>query len=122
MYWKSLFNWLLRGDVPLDESGCVQGVADVLRLQPAVLGPDRGDNRRAPRLRHDGRLGWDASGRGRPRRRRDSPGQARGRSEAPFYFVDGVEAAMAKAQELAGDRMVEVAAGDVVARCLPRTD
>ena len=33
--------------------------------------------------------------------------------EAPFHFVDGVEAAVAKAQELAGDRMVEVAAGDV---------
>jgi hypothetical protein len=29
------------------------------------------------------------------------------------HFVDGVKAAMAKAQELAGDRTVEVAAGDV---------
>jgi dihydrofolate reductase len=34
-------------------------------------------------------------------------------AEAPFHFVEGVEAAVAKAQELAGDRMVEVAAGDV---------
>ena len=34
-------------------------------------------------------------------------------AEAPFHFVDGVEEAMAKAQELAGDRTVEVAAGDV---------
>jgi len=33
--------------------------------------------------------------------------------EAPFHFVDSVEAALAKAQELAGDRTVEVAAGDV---------
>ena len=33
--------------------------------------------------------------------------------EAPFYFVDGIEAAMAKAQELAGARVVEVASGDV---------
>ena len=33
--------------------------------------------------------------------------------EAPFHFVDGIEAAMAKAQELAGDRVVNVAAGDV---------
>ena len=33
--------------------------------------------------------------------------------EAPFSFVDGVEAAVAKAQELAGDRIVEVAAGEV---------
>jgi dihydrofolate reductase len=33
--------------------------------------------------------------------------------EAPFHFVGGIEAAVAKAQELAGDRLVEVAAGDV---------
>ncbi|HEX7201994.1 MAG TPA: dihydrofolate reductase family protein, partial [Arthrobacter sp.] len=33
--------------------------------------------------------------------------------EAPFHFVDGVEAAVAKAQELAGERIVEVAAGEV---------
>ena len=32
---------------------------------------------------------------------------------APFRFVDGIEAAMAEAQALAGDRTVEVAAGDV---------
>ena len=32
---------------------------------------------------------------------------------APFHFVDGVEAAVTKAQDLAGDRIVEVAAGDV---------
>jgi dihydrofolate reductase len=32
--------------------------------------------------------------------------------EAPFYFVGGIEAALSKAQEL-GDRVVEVAAGDV---------
>ncbi|MBU2665190.1 dihydrofolate reductase family protein [Actinoplanes bogorensis] len=32
---------------------------------------------------------------------------------APFHFVDGVEAAVATAQKLAGDRIVEVAAGDV---------
>ena len=33
--------------------------------------------------------------------------------EAPFHFVDGVEAAVAKAHELAGDRVIEVAAGEV---------
>ena len=38
--------------------------------------------------------------------------------EAPFHFVDGVEAAVAKAQELAGDRVVEVAAGDVGGQAL----
>jgi dihydrofolate reductase len=38
--------------------------------------------------------------------------------EAPFHFVGGVEAAVAKAQELAGDRTVEVAAGDVGGQAL----
>ena len=33
--------------------------------------------------------------------------------EAPFHFVDGIGAAVARARELAGDRTVEVAAGDV---------
>jgi dihydrofolate reductase len=33
--------------------------------------------------------------------------------QAPFHFVDGIEAAVTKAKELAGDRTVEVAAGDV---------
>ena len=33
--------------------------------------------------------------------------------EAPFHFVDSIEAAVVKAQELAGERTVEVSAGDV---------
>ena len=33
--------------------------------------------------------------------------------EAPFSFVGGVEAAVARAQRLAGERIVEVAAGEV---------
>jgi dihydrofolate reductase len=33
--------------------------------------------------------------------------------EAPFHFVDDVAQAIAKAKELAGERVVEVAAGDV---------
>jgi dihydrofolate reductase len=37
---------------------------------------------------------------------------------APFHFVDGIEAAVAKGQELAGDRVVEVAAGDVAGQAL----
>lgn len=32
---------------------------------------------------------------------------------APFHFADGVRATVAEAQRLAGDRIVEVAAGDV---------
>jgi dihydrofolate reductase len=39
--------------------------------------------------------------------------------DAPFHFVtDGVEAAVAKAQEIAGDRTVGVAAGTIAGQCL----
>jgi dihydrofolate reductase len=109
-----LFDWMSSGDVPLDESGQVTvsqasyehtraywdeiGVTVVGRrvfdLTDGWGGTPPGgidhvvvvSHRPAPE-------GWDA--------------------EAPFLFVDGIEAAMARAQELAGDRTVEVAAGDV---------
>jgi dihydrofolate reductase len=39
--------------------------------------------------------------------------------DAPFHFVtDGVEAALAKAQEISGDRTVAVAAGTIAGQCL----
>jgi dihydrofolate reductase len=39
--------------------------------------------------------------------------------DAPFHFVtDGVEAAVAKAQQIAGDRTVAVAAGTIAGQCL----
>ena len=39
--------------------------------------------------------------------------------EAPFHFVtDGVEAAVAKAQEIAGERTVAVTAGTIARQCL----
>ncbi|MET7280415.1 dihydrofolate reductase family protein [Kribbella sp. NPDC005582] len=39
--------------------------------------------------------------------------------DAPFSFVtDGVEAAIARAQELAGDRVVSVAGGTIARQCL----
>jgi dihydrofolate reductase len=41
--------------------------------------------------------------------------------DAPFTFVtDGVEAAVARAQEIAGDRVVAVTAGTVAGQCLER--
>jgi dihydrofolate reductase len=40
--------------------------------------------------------------------------------EAPFHFVDGVEAALATARQLAGDRVVEVAR-QALLRVGPRT-
>jgi dihydrofolate reductase len=109
-----LFDWLSSGDVPLDESGELkvsQTSYDYTRpywdqIGATVVG------------RHvfDMTDGWDGKPPGgvdhvvvvthRPEPEGWDP-------EAPFHFVDGVEAAVAKAQELAGDRMVEVAAGDV---------
>jgi hypothetical protein len=59
-----LFEWLVSGDVPLDDSGVLKVSQGVLRLHPALLGPGRGDSRRPPRLRHHGRLGRDAAGAG----------------------------------------------------------
>jgi dihydrofolate reductase len=39
--------------------------------------------------------------------------------DAPFHFVtDGVEAAVAKAQEIAGDHLVSVTAGTIARQCL----
>ena len=109
-----LFDWLLSGDVPLDESGVLkvsQKSYDYIRpywdqIGVTVVG------------RHvfDMTNGWDGTPpagiphvvvvthRGRPEG---------WYPEAPFHFVDGIEAAMARAQELAGDRVVEVAAGEV---------
>lgn len=109
-----LFDWLVSGDVPLDSSGVLkvsQPSYDYVRpywdrIGVTVVG------------RHvfDLTDGWD----GTPPSGVDHVVVVthRGRPEgwdprAPFHFVDGVEAAMAKAQELAGDRVVEVAAGDV---------
>ncbi len=114
-----LFDWLMSGDVPLDDSGVLtvsQASYDYTRpywdrigativgrhvfdLTDGWDGKPPGDvehvvvvtHRRAPE-------GWDAA--------------------APFHFVDGVEAAAARAQELAGDRIVEVSAGDVGGQAL----
>jgi dihydrofolate reductase len=114
-----LFDWLTGGDVPLDGSG-------VLKVsQPSY------DHTRAywdqigvticGRHVFDLTDGWEGKPPGgidhvvvvthRPAPEGWGPG-------APFHFVDGVEAAVARAQELAGDRVVEVAAGDVGGQAL----
>src|SRR5262249_24734159 len=106
-----LFDWLSSGDVPLDESGEVK-----VSQTPYGYARPSGDQmgvRTGGRHVFDMTDGWD----GKP------PGGIdhvvvvthRGRPggwdpEAPFHFVDGVEAAVARAQELSGDRVVEVAA------------
>ncbi|MFT4226199.1 dihydrofolate reductase family protein [Micropruina sp.] len=114
-----LFDWLLSGDVPLDDSGVVkvsQASYDYVRPYWDQIGVTV-----AGRRVFDMTDGWD----GTPPSGIDHVVVVthRGRPEgwypeAPFHFVDGVEAAVAKAQELAGDRVVEVAAGDVGGQAL----
>ncbi|GAA3535766.1 dihydrofolate reductase family protein [Nonomuraea rosea] len=109
-----LFDWMSSGDVPLDEAGGVkvsQASYDYTRpywdeIGVTVVG------------RHvfDLTNGWGGTPPGGIPylvvvSHRPMPDGWR--TEAPFHFVNGIEAAMAKAQELAGDRTVEVAAGDV---------
>ena len=109
-----LFDWLLSGDVPLDESGVTkvsQTSYDYIRPYWDQIGVTIAG-------RHvfditDGWTGKPPSGVGHVVVVTHRPAPEGWNLDAPFHFVDGVEAAVARAQELAGDRIVEVAAGDV---------
>ncbi|MFG1744496.1 dihydrofolate reductase family protein [Micromonospora chalcea] len=114
-----LFDWLTSGDIPLDDSGALrvsQTSHDYVRpywdqIGVTVVG------------RHvfDLTDGWDGtppSGIAHVVVVTHRPPPEGWNPDAPFHFVDGVEAAVAKAQELAGDRIVEVAAGDVGGQAL----
>jgi dihydrofolate reductase len=109
-----LFDWLVGGDVPLDGSGVLQvSQASYDHVRPYW---DEIGVTIAGRHVFDITDGWDGTPPSgidhvvvvthRPAPEGWDPG-------GPFHFVDGVEEAVAKAQELAGDRVVEVAAGDV---------
>lgn len=110
----SLFDWLLSGDVPLDESGALkvsQTSYDYTRSYWDSIGVTI-----AGRHVFDMTDGWD----GKPPSGVEHVVVVTHRPQpedwdpaAPFHFVDNIEAAVATAQELAGDRVVEVAAGDV---------
>ncbi|GAA2043587.1 dihydrofolate reductase family protein [Agromyces tropicus] len=114
-----LFDWLTSGDVPLDDSGVLR----VSKTSFDYVRPywDRIGATVVGRHVFDLTDGWDGTPPGgvdhvvvvthRPEPRGWDPG-------APFHFVDGVEAAVAAAQELAGERIVEVAAGDVGGQAL----
>lgn len=109
-----LFDWLTGGDVPLDESGVLkvsQASRDYTRAYWNQIGVTV-----VGRRVFDLTGGWD----GNPPSGIDHvvvvthrPAPEDWNPEAPFYFVDGIEAAVSTARELAGDRIVEVAAGDV---------
>jgi dihydrofolate reductase len=114
-----LFDWLSGGDVPLDDSG----VLTVSQASYDYIRPywDRIGVTIAGRHVFDLTDGWD----GTPPSGVDHvvvvthrPAPDGWDATAPFHFVDGVEAAVATAQQLAGDRIVEVAAGDVGGQAL----
>jgi dihydrofolate reductase len=109
-----LFAWLSSGDVPLDESGVLQVSQQSYDYTRAYW--DQIGVTIAGRHVFDMADGWD----GKPPSGIDHmvvvthrPPPEGWDLEAPFHFVDDVEAAVARARELAGDRIVEVAAGDV---------
>lgn len=109
-----LFEWLVSGDVPLDDSGFLkvsQTSYDHIRPYWDQIGVTI-----AGRHAFDITDGWD----GTPPSGIDHlvvvthRGTPDGwEANAQFHFVDGIAAAVATAHELAGDRTVEVAAGDV---------
>ncbi len=109
-----LFDWLTSGDVPLDGSGALrvtQRSYDWTRPYWDAIGATV-----VGRRVFDLTDGWD----GEPPAGVDHvvvvthrPPPEGWDPAAPFRFVAGVEGAVARAQELAGDRLVEVAAGDV---------
>jgi dihydrofolate reductase len=109
-----LFDWLTSGDVPLDEAGQLKVSRASYEHTRAYW--DQIGVTIAGRRVFDLTDGWD----GTPPSGIDHvvvvshrPAPEGWRPEAPFHFADGIDAAMATAQELAGDRTVEVAAGDV---------
>lgn len=114
-----LFDWLTGGDVALDDSGVLkvsQASYDYTRPYWDEIGVTI-----AGRHVFDVTDGWD----GTPPSGIDHvvvvshrPPPEGWNTELPFHFVEGVEAAVARAKELAGDRTVEVAAGDVGGQAL----
>lgn len=109
-----LFDWLTSGDVPLDESGQLK-VSQASYAHTRAYWDQIGVTVAGRRV-FDLTDGWD----GTPPSGIDHvvvvshrPAPEGWPPESPFHFVDGVDAAMTTAQELAGDRTVEVAAGDV---------
>ena len=109
-----LFDWLLSGDVPLDESGALKVSRESYDYTRAYW--DQIGATVVGRHVFDLTGGWDGklpAGVDHVVVVTHRPEPEGWDPEAPFQFVDGIEAAVAKAQELAGDRIVEVAAGNV---------
>ncbi|WP_404290580.1 dihydrofolate reductase family protein [Glutamicibacter arilaitensis] len=109
-----LFEWLVSGDIPLDESGEVKVSQNSYNYTKPYW--DQIGATIVGRHVFDMTDGWDGtppSGVEHMVVVTHRPRPEGWDSEAPFYFVDSVAAAVAKAQELAGERIVEVSAGEV---------
>ena len=116
-----IFEWLVSGDVPLDDSGVLkvsQASFDYVRPYWDEVGVTI-----AGRHAFDITDGWD----GTPPSGIDHVVVVSHRGapegwdlQAPFHFVDGIEAAVAKARELAGDRTVEFVLATSAARRSPQ--
>jgi dihydrofolate reductase len=117
-----LFDWLCNGEVAWSfpgsegESHTTQASADLMRS----LYRDMAANVIGRRL-FDLTNGWD----GKPAAgehvfvvTHQPPTDWEHADSAPFTFVDGVEKAIAAAQEFAGDRLVDVAAGQIGSQAL----
>lgn len=110
----ALFDWLISGEVPLDESGALkvsQRSYDYTRAYWGQIGVTI-----VGRHVFDLTDGWD----GKPPSGIDHvivvtrrPAPQGWDSAAPFHFIDGIEAAVSMARELVGERIIEVAAGEV---------
>lgn len=109
-----LFDWLTSGDVPLDDSGAVkvsQTSHDYIRpywneIGVTIVGRHVFDIT-------DGWGGVPPAGIDHVVVVTHRPAPDDWDPNSPFHFVNGIEPAMTKAQALAGDRTVEVAAGNV---------
>lgn len=109
-----VFDWLMSGDVPLDESGALkvsQASFDYTRPYWDQVGATI-----VGRHVFDLTDGWDGVPPGGVEHVvvvTHRPAPEGWNSAAPFHFVDDIAAAVAKAQDLARERIVEVSAGDV---------
>ena len=109
-----VFEWLMSGDVALDESGVLkvsQASYDYVRPYWDEIGVTI-----AGRYVFDMTDGWDGTppaGVANVVVVSHRPPPEDWDPKAPFHFVDGIEAAVARARELSGGRTIEVAAGDV---------
>jgi dihydrofolate reductase len=117
-----LFDWYGNGDVAWSFEGSpgecrsTQASADFMRSQYANLGPVV-----IGRRTFDLTNGWDgvpAAGDHVFVVTHTPPTDWEHTETAPFTFIDGVEAAIAAAQDHAGDRIVDVSAGQVGAQAL----